>query len=1384
MYTQSKNQAQSKNNFFKEMETYILKTNWSSPNSPARKYAGLFSNNFNLAKGVFFGNMFKQLVKFINSNTQQPNVRIIEKKFKKALFQYELSFNTSSKLIESPMFVQLFHILNSFYNNFPTAVMTTYPYKMILSSDGLNSIAVINNRTQVLERIFDVYFTHLSQYLNRSNGDGIEYNSYGETPMFINSVKISLSPTQKVNGACLPKKLKLPITISASVVCPNNEDKYCMIYSIIISKLFLQEEKSYKGKANQFNKMEKFPEINNLFNTKKTQIEEIYQGDYTSEDSISKLEKLFDININIYTYINKDTNEIERYRMSPLINSTSNHICRLLFIPYSTMEKSKPNYNIDEYKVNSKNKEVFLKEFESETFFKNNNGHFCTLTKNCSLLNDNRNNTVKNKYYSCDFCDYPFSSLDLMKEHMEGCKILRQDLNDDERKTKFKPNKEDSKKIFNKYVALTKQPFIVYADTETNTESGHKLFSYRLYMKHSYDPKLDKHIERCAQNVSEIGDYLCDQFMQDITDLRVHYMRNVNLFPFMKDADKRRWVKTHPEPSACEWCLRPEPLMIHHDHNKSTDNIVAWVCNKCNQLEAENNKKFSIVFHNLAYDLLTIITSLGKKKFIIEGVERTIDNNYSLIAKTSMKYSTLKIERVKIGEEQVTYSDPKKIYTKHLILPDVNFIDSYAFVPMALATIINNMRKDVPKDNHKTLFPNTFNYIKAKYNSIHKELFEFSTQKSIIAYSHTTIESMNSKENLSISKYKNDIDIDHKWVNEKRSEQLEKYRSEKDSELEKDYERSNRIYSVLKKFFGEEMTYKKYFLFYLELDIFLLTDFFEYFRTTMISAYKLDPAHFIGLPSFSQQAMLFLTKKELHLIPNNLDLSQKISSNLRGGFSGIINKISTDLNKSLSSSLKKFISGIDINNLYGWAMSQMIANKFVKSIPPSKFKVLKLRHDEFAYFVEVTYTINPKYHDKLSKLPPLITKKTVTMNDLSEDQKKMKDNLKENYKSEKLCATLENCNKPILINYDNLLFYQRHGYEFTIHKCHIFEKEYIMKDYILYNTAFRQKAVNELQKDLYKLLNNIIYGKSLQRNDLLSENELLSTEKLVQKRCISPLLKSIDIIVEDELVFVSSHKKVAKYDTPIQCGFHILELSKLRIYTMLYDHIIPFCEANKVDFKILLTDTDSLYIEYDFEGSNFKDYNSYMAAISEKTKIFDMHSFSWGDKSRKKEVGLFLDEYGDSKQIMSLTGLCSKSYCYTIKNIGKDQVETEEQRKKRLETGDDSEFDTWRKGEIRTVVKGKGVRNCYLKALYDYEDYVNCANGIIKNEKVKFNAIMKTNFENLIVKIEKKTISGFDDKFFHYRDENNIIKSLPYGHFRIKDIKTKEEKEKDKSTEK
>jgi hypothetical protein len=83
---------------------------------------------------------------------------------------------------------------------------------------------------------------------------------------------------------------------------------------------------------------------------------------------------------------------------------------------------------------------------------------------------------------------------------------------------------------------------------------------------------------------------------------------------------------------------------------------------------------------------------------------------------------------------------------------------------------------------------------------------------------------MNSKTNLPIECYKNELDIsdDYNPEDQKRSSLLKKYKEKNQSALEKDYARSNLMYDTLKKHFGDEMTYKKYFMFYLELDIFLL----------------------------------------------------------------------------------------------------------------------------------------------------------------------------------------------------------------------------------------------------------------------------------------------------------------------------------------------------------------------------------------------------------------------------------------------------------------------------------------------------------------------------------------------------------------------------------
>jgi hypothetical protein len=140
-----------------------------------------------------------------------------------------------------------------------------------------------------------------------------------------------------------------------------------------------------------------------------------------------------------------------------------------------------------------------------------------------------------------------------------------------------------------------------------------------------------------------------------------------------------------------------------------------------------------------------------------------------------------------------------------------------------------------------------------------------------------------------------------------------------------------------------------------------------------------------------------------------------------------------------------------------------------------------------------------------------------------------------------------------------------------------------------------------------------------------------------------------------------------------------------------------------------------------------------------------MHSFSFGDKSRKKEVGLFLDEEGDSYQIMALIGLCSKSYCYIKKNL--------------------------KTMNFPTTVKGKGVSNKYLSNLYDYEDYLNVASGNLKNDKITFSNMVKKNFSNTITKITKRLYLPLMISFSITFVQKPELKSLPWGHYKISSIR-------------
>ena len=101
---------------------------------------------------------------------------------------------------------------------------------------------------------------------------------------------------------------------------------------------------------------------------------------------------------------------------------------------------------------------------------------------------------------------------------------------------------------------------------------------------------------------------------------------------------------------------------------------------------------------------------------------------------------------------------------------------------------------------------------------------------------------------------------------------------------------------------------------------------FEKFVSTCSDYYGLDPCHYFSSPGLSWDAMLRMTKMELDLI-SDIDMQLFIEKGMRGGILYIAKRHLKANNKYMecydSSEESKYITYLDANNLYSWAMSQI-----------------------------------------------------------------------------------------------------------------------------------------------------------------------------------------------------------------------------------------------------------------------------------------------------------------------------------------------------------------------------------------------------------------------------------------------------------------------------
>ena len=287
-----------------------------------------------------------------------------------------------------------------------------------------------------------------------------------------------------------------------------------------------------------------------------------------------------------------------------------------------------------------------------------------------------------------------------------------------------------------------------------------------------------------------------------------------------------------------------------------------------------------------------------------------------------------------------------------------------------------------------------------------------------------------------------------------------------------------------------------------------------------------------------------------------------------------------------------------------------------------------------------------------------------------------------------------------------------------VHKILTFDEKPFLKEYIDLNTELRKQSKNDLEKDLFKLMNNAIFGKSMENVLNRSNIKLVNNkpEKLLKLIKQPNFLNAYEI--SNRLCVVESRPIKTVFNKPIYMGAVILETSKLHMYEFWYNHL-KVKYGDKI--QLIYTDTDSFVIEVETEDI-YKDMyeDSHLYDFSEYPKDHPNYSLN-----NKKVYGIFKDEL-NGKIITEFTAVKPKMYSYEY-------------------------IDSY---TILNKNKQKGVcvdlkHNEYKRALYKEElIYKKFYNLQLSKQKIYLD------------KINKIALNPFDSKR-HWIDN---INSVPYGY--------------------
>ena len=269
------------------------------------------------------------------------------------------------------------------------------------------------------------------------------------------------------------------------------------------------------------------------------------------------------------------------------------------------------------------------------------------------------------------------------------------------------------------------------------------------------------------------------------------------------------------------------------------------------------------------------------------------------------------------------------------------------------------------------------------------------------------------------------------------------------------------------------------------------------------------------------------------------------------------------------------------------------------------------------------------------------------------------------------------------------------------------------------NTELRKKTKNDFEKDLFKLMNNSVFGKTMENIRKHRDIKLVITDKKRSKLVSEPNYHTTNLISED-LSIIEMKKTKVKMNKPIYLGLAILEISKTLMYEFWYDYMKP--KYNN-DVKLCYMDTDIFIM-------TIKTNDFYKNIANDVEKRFDTSNYEvnrpLSTGKNKKIIGLMKDELG-GKIITEFVTLRPKTYSF-LTDDGKEDKNS------------------------------KGTKKCVIKKMIKFSYYKKCLLNdelILKSQQRFISKKHDVYTEN----INKIALSNNDDKRIV---SSNKISSYPY----------------------